>query len=261
MASSRSSRRMTLQDRMRREPDRRRPAARATPSVEPLEGRALLSPLNARPDGDHAFQQRRGAPLEFLNIATGTGHANQAPRFRRGYAGPRLPSLNVAAATARVDGSNLVLTATLAGPIIARPTSADQEAIYTFGIDRGGASQDGPLPGRSHWTFDSVAVVQVRRSGVTGSTQFIMASTAATNPGLRSPVTALSPRNIAIEGDALRVTVPLNQLPSSGSARNQYRVTFSARSPTLKGVRSIASIIPPDDTFRVLFPSPIPVPR
>jgi hypothetical protein len=206
------------------------------------------------------LQQRRGEPREFLNISTGTGHADQEPRFRRGYAGPRLPSLNVAEATARVEGSDLVLTATLAGPIIARPATADQEAIYTFGIDRGGASQDGPFPGRSHLRFDSVAVVQVRRSGISGHTQFIMASTAATNPGRRSPVTALKPGNIAVEGDVLRVTVPLGQLPSGGAARNQYRVAFFTRSPTLKGVRSIASIIPADDTFRVLFPSPIPLP-
>jgi hypothetical protein len=230
-------------------------------ALETLEGRALLSRLGVHSDEIRMAQARRGEPREFLNISSGTGHADQAARFRRGYAGPRLPSLDVTEATARVDGTNLVLSATLAGPIVPRPATAEQEAIYTFGIDRGGASRNGPFPGREDLTFDSVVVVQVRRSGITGYTQFVMASTAATNPSQRSPATALSPRNIAIEGNVLRVTVPLSQLPSSGVARNQYRVAFYTRTPTLRGARSVASIIPPDDTFRVLFPSPIPVPR
>ena len=70
------------------------------------------------------------------------------PHFYPFYTGPRTPNLDGVSATAvfsgnRVTDGTLTLTGTVAGPIIAKPTNASQEAIYTFAIDAGGARKSG----------------------------------------------------------------------------------------------------------------------
>src|SRR4051794_27331595 len=113
MSFSLASRPWAGPSRPRPSSSRHRAASRVVMAVATLEGRALLSHLGVHAADVQIAQARRGEPREFLNISTGTGRGARTPRFRHGYAGPRLPSLNVTEATARVDGSNLVLTATL----------------------------------------------------------------------------------------------------------------------------------------------------
>ena len=90
------------------------------------------------------------------------------PHFYPFYTGPRTPNLDGVSATAVVSGNRvtdgtLTLSGTVAGPIIAKPKTAAQEAIYTFAIDRGGAAKAGPFPGRSHIRFDAVVVANYSR--------------------------------------------------------------------------------------------------
>jgi len=92
------------------------------------------------------------------------------PHFYPYYTGPKTPSLNGVSATAVVSGNRvtdgtLTLSGTVAGPIIANPKNASQEAIYTFAIDAGGAAKTGPFPGRRNISYDTVVVATVDFQG------------------------------------------------------------------------------------------------
>ena len=124
---------------------------KAVVGVEPLEGRMLLSYLVVVKNGKvipvHVANARLYEPLYSNGLAV-----KKQPHFYPYYTGPKTPSLNGVSATAVVSGNRvtdgtLTLSGTVAGPIIANPKNASQEAIYTFAIDRGGAAKAGPFPG------------------------------------------------------------------------------------------------------------------
>ena len=245
--------------------DRRRPSSKAVVGVEPLEGRMLLSYLvvvkNHKVIPVHGGDARVAEPL----FGNGLAFKKQA-HFYQFYNGPRTPNLDGVSATAVVSGNRvtdgtLTLTGTVAGPIIAKPTKASQEAIYTFAIDRGGAAKAGPFPGRSHIRFDAVVVVPLTLGGITAKNPpYVQINNASTNSPLTMTTTNLSTSSVTIKGDTLTIKVPLgtsttNPIPSTGKAIDQWNFNFFTRFPSpygsgKNGYHSIASFTPEETMFQ-----------
>jgi hypothetical protein len=245
--------------------DRRRPSSKAVVGVEPLEGRMLLSYLvvvkNHKVIPVHGGDARVAEPL----FGNGLAFKKQA-NFYTFYDGPRTPNLDGVSATAvfsgnRVTDGTLTLTGTMAGPIIAKPTKASQEAIYTFAIDRGGAAKAGPFPGRSHIRFDAVVVVPLTLGGITAKNPpYVQINDASINTPLATTTIDLSTSSVKIKGDTLTVAVPLgtsttNPIPSTGKAIDQWNFNFFIRHPSpygsgKNGYHSIASFTPEETMFQ-----------
>ena len=97
------------------------------------------------------------------------------------YTGPKTPNLNGVSAMAVISGNRdtdgiLTLTGTVAGPIIQKPKTAAQNAIYTFAIDRGGASTTGPFPYCRKIRYDAQVVASITQAGISASVQLNNAS-------------------------------------------------------------------------------------
>ena len=245
--------------------DRRRPSSKAVVGVEPLEGRMLLSYLvvgkNHKVIPVHGGDARVAEPL----FGNGLAFKKQA-NFYTFYDGPRTPNLDGVSATAvfsgnRVTDGTLTLTGTVAGPIIAKPTKAAQQAIYTFAIDRGGAAKAGPFPGRSHIRFDAVVVVPLTLGGITAKNPpYVQINDASINTPLATTTIDLSTSSVKIKGDTLTVAVPLgtsttNPIPSTGKAIDQWNFNFFTRFPSpygsgKNGYHSIASFTPEQTMFQ-----------
>ena len=232
--------------------DRPGPGPRLAPRVEPLEGRALLSylviPRGHRVVPIHTGDARFQEPLHSNGLAV-----KSEPRFYGQYTGPQLPALNGVRAQAYGSGTNLVLSGTVAGPIVAKPTTLAQGAIYSFGIDRGGAPKRGAFPGRDLIRIDAVVSVVTGPKGpaATVSPNNQPANTPGTSPK------ALPSSAVAIQGDTVTVIVPLSLLPSTGHAVNQWNVNFFTRNPNQKqNFHSIASFTPEATQFQVAAQDP-----
>ena len=225
----------------------RRVAAPTDVGVEPLEGRRLLSYLVVpRPHKVvpvHVSDPRTDEPRFSNGLAF-----KSSPRFNRAYTGPRRPELNGVRASAYVSGTNLVLSGTVVGTIPRKPVDASQESRYNFGIDRGGASERGPFPGREHIRFDTVVVAQVKKAGVSAFLRL-------TDPQTNQPGAAAVPlpaSSVSIAGNTVTITVPLSKLPSSGRAVDQWNVNFFTSNPNQKpGFRGVASLTPEFTEFQV----------
>jgi hypothetical protein len=257
------ARRGTGHGRPRVESNRRRPALKASVGVEPLEGRMLLSYLvvvkNHKVIPIHTGDVRVDEPL----FSNGLAFKHQ-PHFYPFYTGPKRPELNGLQATAKITGNlnndgNLILSGTVAGPIIPRPRNAAEEAVYTFAIDRGGASRNGPFPGRRHIRFDTVVVAAIKQSGISA---YMQLNSANNNQPLQ-PITRLSSSNVKIQGNTITITVPLlsssgtNLLPSTGKAIDQWNVNFFTRNPRQKpDFHSVASLTPEFTEFQVYVKQP-----
>jgi hypothetical protein len=224
----------------------------AMAGVEVLGRRALTSYLVVAHDHAvipvHVSDVRSNEPL----FSNGLG-VKRAPRFYHLYTGPRRPELNGIRASAYVSEKNLVLSGTVVGIIPRHPTSASQESLYTFGIDRGGASKSGPFPGRPHVRFDSVVVADVARKGLTA---YVQLNDPRTNqPG--TPIKPLPSSDVAITGNVITITVPISMLPSSGHAIDQWNVNFFTRNPAQKrDFHSVASLTPEFTSFQVYVKPP-----
>jgi hypothetical protein len=249
---------------------------KASVGVEPLEGRALLSYLvvvkNHKVIPIHTGDVRVDEPL----FSNGLAFKHQ-PHFYPFYTGPQRPELNGLQATAKITGNlnndgNLILSGTVAGPIIPKPRNAAQEAVYTFAIDRGGASRNGPFPGRRHIRFDTVVVAAIRQSGI--SAYYQLSDPSTNQPGsLPQPTTTpatlgnriirLSSSSVSIQGNTITIIVPLlsstgaNLLTSSGKAIDQWNVNFFTRNPRQKpDFHSVASLTPEFTEFQVFVRKP-----
>jgi hypothetical protein len=274
----------------RADSNRRRPASKAVVGVETLEGRTLLSYLvvtkNHKVASIHAGDARDNEPL----FSNGLAFKHQA-HFYPFYTGPKRPELNGIKASAQVFGNlakdgNLILSGTVAAPIIQNPKSPAQWSVYVFGIDRGGASEQGPFPGRRNVRFDTVVVAAIRQnqSGVPVITAYYQLNDPSTNQPGTLPAPATSPATlgnriislprsaVAIAGPTITITVPListganttptfssgtNLLTSSGKAIDQWNVNFFTRNPTQKpNFQSVASLTPEFTDFQVFVPQP-----
>ena len=230
----------------------RRCPGRAAVGVEPLEGRSMLSYFVIQKGhrvlpiatGDARYQE----PLHGNGLAV-----DRTPGFYPFYAGARRPALEGVKAVAYVSGKDLVLSGTVAGPIPTKPATAGPGAIYSFGIDRGGASKRGPFPGRPAVRFDAVAAVSITGAGAA-------ATLTLNNPQTNQFLTMTSPlpaSAVAIRGAAVTITVPLAMLPSTGHAVDQWNVNFFTRDPAVKGfVRGVASLTPGATGFQVFVKAP-----
>ena len=191
----------------------------------------------------HVSDARADEPLFANGLA-----AKKAPHFYPPYTGPRRAELNGVQASGYVSRNHLILTGAVAGPIVTRPKTAAGGEIYSFGIDRGGASKTGPFPGRPWIRFDAVVNVTIDSKGVTAT---VAATVPMTNqPGVKP--TKLDASAVSIKGDVVQVTVPLSALPSNGHAIDQWNVNFFARNPPLSGdFHSIASFTPDHTEFQI----------
>lgn len=219
----------------------------AIPRIEYLEGRALLSYLVV-PHGHvivpvHVGDARQGEPL-FSN-----GRAvKKAPHFYKLYSGPRRPELNGVEASGFVSGANLILTGTVAGSIPINPTGPAQESRYTFLIDRGGSSKQGPFPGRPRIRFDTTVVAEVLPGGAVG---YVRLNDPSTNLPEKT-VKSLQASGLSIDGDVISISVPLSMLPSTGHAFDQWNVNFMTSNPAQRqSFRSIASFTPEFTEFQL----------
>lgn len=233
--------------------------------VEALEGRALMSYLIV-PRGSkfvpvHVADARSHEPLFSNGLA-----AKKAAHFYPLYTGPQRPELNGIQASGYVKGKNLVLTGTVAGPIVTRPKTADLGAIYSFAIDRGGAGKIGPFPGRPEIRFDAIVTVTITNQSTTAT---VAATTSLTNqPGVKPK--KLSASAVTIKGATVTVTVPISTtdttttpstttliLPSNGHPDDQWNVNFFARSPTGRpDFHSVASFTPEHTMFQIFVKRP-----
>ena len=230
----------------------RRPGSKETLRVEPLEGRALLSYL-VIPRGPtfvpvHVSDARRDEPLFGNGLAV-----KKAPHFYPFYTGPQRPELNGIQASGYVSGKNLVLTGTVAAPVVTKPESAALGEIYSFGIDRGGSGKTGPFPDRSLIRFDAVVNVTITNKKVSAT---VAATDRLTNqPGVKP--TSLPSSAVSIKGAEVKVTVPLSMLPSSGHAIDQWDVNFFTRNPPLSNsFHSVASFTPEHTEFQIYVKRP-----
>lgn len=215
--------------------------------VECLEGRALLSYLVV-PHGNtvvpvHVGDARLNEPLFSNGLAV-----KKAPHFYNLYTGPRRPELNGVRASGFVSGDNLILSGTVAGPIPVKPSGPAQEARFTFLIDRGGSSKQGPFPGRPRIRFDTAVVAEVLPSGLKGYLRLNDPFTNLPNGTVQSlPSSALS-----IDGNVVSIAVPLSMLPSTGHAFDQWNVNFMTSNPAQRqSFRSIASFTPEFTEFQI----------
>jgi hypothetical protein len=210
----------------------------------------------------HGGDARVAEPL----FSNGLAFKKQA-HFYQFYTGPRTANLDGVSATAVVSGNRvtdgtLTLTGTVAGPIIAKPKNASQEAIYTFAIDRGGSAKAGPFPGRSHIRYDAVVVAPLTLGGISAANPpYVQINNASINTPLATTTINLSPSSVTIKGDTISIKVSLgtsttNPIPSTGKAINQWNVNFFTRFPSpygsgKNGYHSIASFTPEETMFQL----------
>lgn len=132
------------------------------------------------------------------------------------YAGPQNGDLDILDVNAAFDGNGYTLTATLGGAPFATPNS-----LLAWGINRGGGTArfqflGGPPAVGPTVLFDSLLVLFADGTG-----------RAVTNPGPASTITPL-PGGV-ISGNQITGWIPLNLLPSTGFAAQDYTFTLWTR--------------------------------
>lgn len=225
---------------------------RACLGLDLLEGRRLLSHVGAR-GAESALIHRYGGPNLHLGLLEHPGPMKQiivnggaakVARFYALYTGPINGALNAAGVKGYVtrDGQTLFLAGIVGGQINTKISDPKQSLYYSFGINRGGANQPGPYPGRANVRFDAVVNVSITPAGV-----------AASVTDLRNGRTVpLAPGRVRIGPDNLQVFVPTALLPSTGADVFHYRAVFFPSSVPFGGdYHTIASFIPEASTFAV----------
>ena len=272
----------------RADSNRRRPASKAVVGVETLEGRTLLSYLvvtkNHKVVPIHTGDARDNEPL----FSNGLAFKHQA-HFYPFYTGPKRPELNGIKASAQVFGNlakdgNLILSGTVAAPIIQNPKSPAQWSVYVFGIDRGGAAERGPFPGRPNIRFDTVVVAAIRQNQTAPYHRLLSAQrpvdqSARDAPGSgnqsgdpresnyipaslgrrdrRSYHNDHRPAHFDSANTTPTFASGTNLLTSSGKAIDQWNVNFFTRNPLQKpNFQSVASLTPEFTDFQVFVPQP-----
>jgi hypothetical protein len=204
-------------------------------SVEPLEGRALLTSL---------YPIATNASIIPVALSAHHGHARQpsgivakAPHFYQSYTGPRLAELNAVRASAELstDGS-FTFTGTNQGRITQAP------AVYVWGIDRNGNLPAGTFTGRPNIKFDAVVVVSLDSS---------LTPTAKVIDIARGTSTNLPAGSASIQGRTVTVTVPGSLLPSTGLAPSQYRFNYWPEDGSPPDSSAVASFAPEFTTAQV----------
>jgi hypothetical protein len=199
---------------------------RTGPGLESLEARGLLShlgfpagdvpPLNpARFPVSETSLDRYSLHKHPLNEQIVGGHVRKVPMFYGPFAGDRTPNLDATGANGRlIYGRGFVFTGEVLGPI--RTT---QPAVYTFGIDRGGAKAPGPYLYRPMIYFDATVSVTTGPAGPTGTVQLY------NKKGVPLPATTLPTSEVQVVGDKVQVELPAGLLPSTSPPRTHLPLT------------------------------------
>jgi len=149
------------------------------------------------------------------------------------FTGPKNGDLDVLGYSAKVSGTNVVLSSTVNGTI---GTTAG--GIYVWGINRGaGTAGFGTSLGLDKVLFDSVVVLQPDATGLV---------VAFTSGGPK--ITALSAGAVTVSGTTITGTIPLALLPSTGFTIAKYGFNLW---PRLAGgtVANIADFAPNNATI------------
>jgi hypothetical protein len=220
--------------------------------VDPLEDRALMSALNLlsflTPSGPAAKPvlspavvssqlpkdvSGRIAGLYELSLSQHPQYQSvvgsrvlKAPMFESAYTGPKLADLDVVGADAAINrDQETEFTGEVLGPI-----NVSQSGIYSFLVDRGGASSPGPIKGQPGIRFDAVVQVSTGPQGTDGTVSLL------NSQELPIYTTTLPASSIQIVGGTLKVTVPSSLLPSTAPpgarpATHGESYTFSTSLP------------------------------
>ena len=129
----------------------------------------------------------------------------KAPMFDSAYTGPKLADLDIVGADATINPQQEIqFTGEVLGPI-----NVSEAAIYSFLVNRGGASSPGPIKGQPGISFDAVVQVTTGPQGTSGTVSLLNAQAQPIS------TTTLPASSVQIAGESVKVTVPLNLLPSS----------------------------------------------
>jgi hypothetical protein len=199
---------------------------RAKPVLEALEARGLLSHVAAPAvgvpplspgrfpvsSGDLYRYSRHKHPLNQKIVG---GHVRKVPMFYGPFAGARTPNLDATGANGRlIYGQGFVFTGEVLGPI-----SSTQPAVYTFGVNRGGASAPGPFLNRPMIFYDALVEVSTGPTGPTGTVQLLNSS------GRSRPVVTLPSSAIQVSGNKVQVELPASLLPATSPPRTHLPYT------------------------------------
>jgi len=130
----------------------------------------------------------------------------KAPAFNTAYTGPKLADLDVVGADASIISpqQEVEFTGLVLGPI-----NVSQTGIFSFLVNRGGASSPGPIKGQPGISFDAVVQVTTGPEGTSGTVSLLNSQ--------EQPIstTDLPASSVQIAGETVKVAVPVNLLPSS----------------------------------------------
>ena len=166
------------------------------------------------------------------------GHVSKVPLFLPEYTGPKATDLDVDGAIARLTPSKeFLLRGTVLGPInLADPF------VYSFLINRGGATTPGPIPHRPGITSNAVVAVQIGRATPLGTVSLL------NQQGQVTSVVRLPSSDVQVVGTSVNVELPASLLPRTSSATSQLSPTgysFAFDSAVIGGHPSdIAGVVP-----------------
>jgi hypothetical protein len=208
---------------------------RASPSLEHLETRALLSHLEPTISSALPAAQSQGSAAQEemlfqqslsphpLSEVFHNGRVEKQPMFYPFYTGPRLPNLDVLGAKGRLirDGG-FVFTGHVLGTI-----NASAQTFFVWGVNRGGASPPGPFPGRPQIYFDAEVIVATNPNGVEGEVERL------NNKGQVISTSSLANNAVVFNKNQIQVFVPSVFLRSTSPAgttdpQNHYSYAFWA---------------------------------
>ena len=173
-----------------------------------------------------------------LYQSVSNGHISKVPLFLPGFTKSKLFDLSADGAIARITPSKqFVLTGKVLGPIgLADPL------VYSFLINRGGASTPGPIESRPSITFDAVVSVRI------GVATPLPTVSLLDLQGQVTSVVTLPANDLRIAGTRVSVKLPASMLPPTGSAKSRLSPTgysFAFEAAVAGGQPSdIAGVVP-----------------
>ncbi|WP_165229377.1 hypothetical protein [Aquisphaera insulae] len=146
----------------------------------------------------------------------------KAPRFPTTYTGPMRLDLNVIGSSAFYrPEQGFFFKGRLLGP-----TTTSDESVYSFLVNRGGATAAGPAGGIRSIVYDAIVEVTKGAGGTTAEVDLVDAG------GQVVSTTDLPPSLVRISGNSVAVTVPKDLLPATNATGvNRYSYSFQAAAP------------------------------
>lgn len=158
--------------------------------------------------------------------------------FLPGYTGAHAGDLDVTSISVLLDGSDFVITGTMAAAI-----GTTSSAFYVWGVNRGAGTAGFAGIGQPGVLFDSVIVLR---------------PTGASAVNLIGGVPASTPLNssfITINGSSITARIATALLPSTGFALQNYGFNLWPRDSTQAGTAAISDFAPDNATVSVPEPA------